>query len=84
MDLYSLFKQGDNYAESDQIFQVISLADVEVADCAKVIDLTKCSFSMNDQDKIHVLLETAAKVKVVRQYALASLQEKDASPSLLP
>jgi hypothetical protein len=50
------------------------LSEVEIADCAKVIDVTKCSFSITNQSKIHVLLETTGAGKVVRQFSL--LDEK--------
>lgn len=47
VDLYALFKKGDEYAESEAIFEEMSLSEVEIADCTKVVDITTCSFSIS-------------------------------------
>ena len=39
-----------------QIFQEICEADIEIKDCKELIDFTKCSYSIINQDCIHVLV----------------------------
>jgi hypothetical protein len=40
-----------------QIFQEISEADIEIADCQEIVDFTRCSYSVTNQDKVHILLK---------------------------
>ena len=56
-----------------QIFQEICEADIEIENCAKLIDFTKCSCSIMNQDTIHVLVQNHDDEEVIslRQYKIA-------------
>jgi hypothetical protein len=40
-----------------QIFQEVCEADIELEDCSEIIDFTRCSYSINLQDQIHLLVK---------------------------
>ena len=51
-----------------QIFCEISEADIEITECSKVIDFTRCSYSILHQDRVHVLIENSNGQQEVRQF----------------
>jgi len=55
-----------------QIFQEICEADIEIKNCEELIDFTKCSYSIMNQDTMHVLVQNHDDNEVIslRQYKI--------------
>mmetsp|Transcript_13543 Transcript_13543/g.21102 ORF Transcript_13543/g.21102 Transcript_13543/m.21102 type:complete len:332 (-) Transcript_13543:14288-15283(-) len=65
-------KQGDSRF---QILQEICEAEIEVADCQSIVDYTKCSYSVLNQESIHLLVKNTDSTFSLRQYSVAELEE---------
>jgi hypothetical protein len=50
-------------------------AEIEIQDCAHLIDFTKCSYSIEEQEKVHFIVEDAEKKTKLIQYSI--LEEKE-------
>ena len=64
VDLYSIFMRTQvikkDWPKKDYKFSIMSdlcEAEIEIEDCKRVIDFTRCSYSINHQDKIHLIIE---------------------------
>lgn len=84
MDLYTIFQRGEDAAKHDQIFEDVCQSDIEITDCATLVDFTRCKYSVLDQNQVHVLLKTTASETVVRQYSLQPVADSQEQTSLLP
>lgn len=77
VDLYSIFMRTQvlkkDWPLRDNKFQVLSdlsEAEIEIEDCKRVIDFTRCSYSVTNQDKIYVLIESVDSKFRVIQYEI--------------
>jgi hypothetical protein len=79
-----MFQRGEDTAMRDQIFEEVCQSDIEITDCATLVDFTRCKYSVLDQNQLHVLLKTTAAETVVRQYSLKPVGDGQEQSSLLP
>lgn len=40
-----------------KVFDDLSQSEIAIENCSKVIDFTRCSYSIKDQDKVYLLIE---------------------------
>jgi len=45
--------------------------DIEIENCDRMVDFTKCSYSILKQDTVHVLLKNSQQETILRQYHIA-------------
>ena len=75
VNLYTLFMRNQvlkkDWVKKDykfSIFSDLSIGETEIENCSQIIDFTKCSYSIDNLNKIHLLIENYNKKLQLVQY----------------
>lgn len=85
IDLYTVYMRTqvvkNDWPKKDcqfQIFDDLSEADIEIEDCKRVIDFTRCSYAVEatNQNKIHILIENKqSQIQLIQFYVKDNAKE---------